>query len=155
MVGIIVYSVHSLTESYCGKQEFGSLSTILFSSKQQPTVIFLRQTQISPSWWIPNLDILVFNRRVIWPQFGYSIPSFLTLADFLLPVLPERHNKISVLKEIGNEEPDTPHGRLKSSWSHVMFLCMLSRVWLLATPWIVAHQVSPSMEFSRQKYWSE
>ena len=30
----------------------------------------------------------------------------------------------------------------------------LSRVRLFATPWTVAHQASPSMGFSRQKYWS-
>ena len=30
----------------------------------------------------------------------------------------------------------------------------LSHVWLLATPWTVAHQAPPSMGFSRQEYWS-
>ena len=30
----------------------------------------------------------------------------------------------------------------------------LSRVQLFATPWTVAHQVPPSMGFSRQEYWS-
>ena len=30
----------------------------------------------------------------------------------------------------------------------------LSRVWLLATPWTAAHQAPPSMDFSRQEYWS-
>ena len=30
----------------------------------------------------------------------------------------------------------------------------LSHVWLLATPWTVAYQASPSMGFSRQEYWS-
>ena len=30
----------------------------------------------------------------------------------------------------------------------------LSRVRLFATPWTVAHQAPPSMEFSRQQYWS-
>ena len=30
----------------------------------------------------------------------------------------------------------------------------LSRVWLFATPWTVAHQAPQSMEFSRQEYWS-
>ena len=30
---------------------------------------------------------------------------------------------------------------------------LLSRVQLFATPWTVAYQVTPSMEFSRQKYW--
>ena len=30
----------------------------------------------------------------------------------------------------------------------------LSRVWLFAIPWTVAYQISPSMGFSRQEYWS-
>ena len=30
----------------------------------------------------------------------------------------------------------------------------LSHVQLFATPWTVAHQTPPSMEFSRQEYWS-
>ena len=30
----------------------------------------------------------------------------------------------------------------------------LGRVQLFATPWTVAHQAPPSMEFSRQEYWS-
>jgi len=30
----------------------------------------------------------------------------------------------------------------------------LSCVWLLATPWTAAYQAPPSMEFSRQEYWS-
>ena len=30
----------------------------------------------------------------------------------------------------------------------------LSRVWLFATPWTIAHQTPPSMEFFRQGYWS-
>ena len=31
---------------------------------------------------------------------------------------------------------------------------LLSRVQLLAIQWTVAYQASPSMEFSRQEYWS-
>ena len=31
---------------------------------------------------------------------------------------------------------------------------LLSRVWLFAIPWTVAYQAPPSMEFSRQEYWS-
>ena len=31
---------------------------------------------------------------------------------------------------------------------------LLSRVQLLATPWTVAYQASPSVGFSRQEYWS-
>ena len=33
-------------------------------------------------------------------------------------------------------------------------LAVLSCVWLLVTPWTVAHQPPLSMEFSRQEYWS-
>ena len=32
--------------------------------------------------------------------------------------------------------------------------CVLSRVWLFATPWTIACQVPLFMEFSRQAYWS-
>ena len=31
---------------------------------------------------------------------------------------------------------------------------LLSRVWLLATPWTAAYQAPPSMGFVRQEYWS-
>ena len=31
---------------------------------------------------------------------------------------------------------------------------LLSHVRLFATPWTVAHQAPPSLEFSRQEYWS-
>ena len=31
---------------------------------------------------------------------------------------------------------------------------VLSRVRLLATPWTAAYQAPPSMDFSRQEYWS-
>ena len=36
-----------------------------------------------------------------------------------------------------------------------MYACVLSSVWLFATPWTVALQTPLSTEFSRQEYWSE
>ena len=39
-----------------------------------------------------------------------------------------------------------------NSW--VVVIWSLSRVWLFATPWTVAHQAPLSMGFSRQEYWS-
>ena len=33
-------------------------------------------------------------------------------------------------------------------------VCILSHIWLFATPWTVARQAPLSMGFSRQKYWS-
>ena len=41
-----------------------------------------------------------------------------------------------------------------SVWKWKVKVKSLSRVWLLATPWTVAHQAPLSMGFSRQEYWS-
>ena len=39
-------------------------------------------------------------------------------------------------------------------WKWKVKVKLLSRVLLLATPWTTAYQAPPSMEFSRQEYWS-
>ena len=41
-----------------------------------------------------------------------------------------------------------------NAWKWKVKVKLLSRVWLLATPWTAAHQAHPSMGFSRQEYWS-
>ena len=41
-----------------------------------------------------------------------------------------------------------------NAWKWKVKVKMLSRVWLLATPWTAAHQAPPSMGFSRQECWS-
>ena len=41
-----------------------------------------------------------------------------------------------------------------NAWKWKVKVKSLSRVRLLATPWIAAYQAPPSMEFSRQEYWS-
>ena len=41
-----------------------------------------------------------------------------------------------------------------NAWKWKVKVKSLSRVWLLATRWTVAHQAPPSMGFSRQEYWS-
>ena len=40
------------------------------------------------------------------------------------------------------------------AWKWKVKVKSISCVWLLATPWTAAHQVPPSMGFSRQEYWS-
>ena len=45
-------------------------------------------------------------------------------------------------------------GRTFYLHTHFMHVCMLSCVWLFATPWTIACQASLSMGFSRQEYWS-
>ena len=41
-----------------------------------------------------------------------------------------------------------------NAWKWKVKVKSLSHVWLVATPWIAAHQAPPSMGFSRQEYWS-
>ena len=41
-----------------------------------------------------------------------------------------------------------------NAWKWKVRVKLLSRVWLLATPWTAAYQALPSVGFSRQEYWS-
>ena len=41
-----------------------------------------------------------------------------------------------------------------NAWKWKMKVKLLSRVWLLATPWTAAYQAPLSMGFFRQEYWS-
>ena len=41
-----------------------------------------------------------------------------------------------------------------NAWKWKVKVKLLSRFWLLATPWTAAYQAPPSMGFSRQEYWS-
>ena len=41
-----------------------------------------------------------------------------------------------------------------NAWRWKVKVKLLSRVWLLATPWTAAYQAPPSMGFSGQQYWS-
>ena len=79
-----------------------------------------------------------------------------------------------LLNRVSLSESVRPHRRqptrLRRPWDspgkntgvrcHFLLQCMkvkvksLSRVWLFATPWTVAHQAPLSMGFSRQEYWS-
>ena len=54
-------------------------------------------------------------------------------------------------QDVNWELPDVQTGFRKGRGSEVK---SLSRVWLLATPWTVAHQAPPPIGFSRQEYWS-
>ena len=40
------------------------------------------------------------------------------------------------------------------TYKEISPVCVLSWLWLLETPWTIAHQAPLSMEFSRQEYWS-
>ena len=57
-----------------------------------------------------------------------------------------------------NPRDSSPPGKNTGVGCHFRLQCvkvkLLSRVWLFANPWTAAYQAPPSMEFSRQEYWS-
>ena len=57
---------------------------------------------------------------------------------------------------VGREQSGNRHScRDKEGQCHgVLSPCMLSHIWLSATPRTIAHQAPLSMGFSRQEYWS-
>ena len=59
----------------------------------------------------------------------------------LLPLRTALYNWLNDIKE-------------KSNFTFWIKPGPLSRVWLFATPWSIAHQAPLSMRFSRQEYWS-
>ena len=53
--------------------------------------------------------------------------------------------------------PTSPSGsshQRKEKWKWTRSVVSLQLSWLFATPWTAAYQAPPSMEFSRQEYWS-
>ena len=79
-----------------------------------------------------------------------------SLLRMLLPL------ETSSSKEVGSKHPFLfrVQWRTLPSWTPASSLpekgesYSFSRVWLLSTPWIVAHQAPLSMGYSRQEYWS-
>ena len=97
---------------------------------------------ISASWIIAILKLLSrFLKKLILTTFCqcshvfYGRMGFRDPYSFMPEVFSEVASKISIF------------------WRHLGF-CVLSHVWLFATPWTVACQAPLSVEFSRQKYWS-
>ena len=50
--------------------------------------------------------------------------------------------------------PECGASSFSNAWRWKVKVKSLSRVWLIATPWIAAYQAPPSVGFSRQEYWS-
>ena len=64
----------------------------------------------------------------------------------------EENNRMGKTRDLFKKIRDTKQGHISCKVrKKVKFL---SHVQLFATPWTVAYQAPPSMEFSRQEYWS-
>ena len=77
-----------------------------------------------------------FSRQEYWSGLPFPSPG-----DFPDPGIEPGSPALQV-----DVLPSEPPGKVKVK--------SLSRVRLFATPWTVVYQVSPSMGFSRQEYWS-
>ena len=83
-----------------------------------------------------------------WGVFGDKSPSY-------KPRCPNENCRCSEKARSFNHIRTLKKRKRCLWWSHfLMCMCVLSHVWLFATPWTVA-QVPLSMGFFRQLYWSE
>ena len=107
--------------------------------------------------WKPLIKVLL---QYTWYPIGSLLKcKFLYSIWGVSKYLCERGGELRNLHLINEFQvflmPDTgPHWeqwRMQWKWKQVK---LLSRVQLFATPWNIAHQSSPSMEFSRQEYCS-
>ena len=89
-------------------------------------------------FWAKFLSRLGFVNYKMKAFTGWRLRSSLACQVHILLSLPSPYASLPFINEISESE------KVKS----------LSRVWLFVTPWTVAYQAPPSMESSRQEYWS-
>ena len=120
-------------------------------------------------WWREEFDILEITSKLkIHVPLSHSsclphptYPTYLAAAAKSLQSCP------TLCDPIGGSPPGSPipgilQARIlewvaisfSSAWKWKVKVKSLSRVRLLVTSWTTAHQAPPSMEFSRQEYWS-
>ena len=99
-----------------------------------------------------------------WPQIGLSVPRETAAAAVAAKSF---QSCLTLCNPIGGSPPSSPVPRIlqartlewvaisfSNAWKWKVKVKLLSRVWLLASPWTAAHQAPPPMGFSRQEYWS-
>ena len=106
------------------------------------TLVFHLHVEFSLSVYMPPNFLLCENTHQT--GFGFPLMTSFSLDDLY-------------------KDPFFKYGHILRVWGlglqciHGVRVCVLScfsHVWLLVTPWTVAHQAPLSMELSRQEYWS-
>ena len=94
------------------------------------------------SAWKWKVKVKSLSRVRLYNPMDYSLPGSSVHGIF--------QARVPMWVAIAFSNNRTTQGKL---WM-LLLLNHFSRVWLCATPWTAAHQVPPSMGFSRQEYWS-
>ena len=109
-----------------------------------------------------ELTVVHTSHRCVCVPMDGSVVSFFCSEMSGIPDRLDLHSEWYLLIRVILRENFEDKWWLKSKYTACVFMyvcvnvctCMLSRIWLFAVPWTVAHQVPLSMEFSRQDYWS-
>ena len=93
--------------------------------------------------------------------------SFLSLKGRIATAIKSLQSCLTLCDPIDGSPPGSPISGIlqarilewvaisfSNAWKWKVKVKSLSRVQLLATPWMAAYQAPPSMGFSRQEYWS-
>ena len=110
------------------------------------------------SWWIKDMSENSIPSQYLFSQ---RLNHAATAAAKSLQLCPTLCVPIDG-SPLGSSVPGILQARIlewvaisfSSAWKWKVKVKSLSRVQLLVTPWTVAHQVPPSMGFSRQEHWS-
>ena len=115
-----------------------------------------------------------FSCKILWPQayksrglLVFTFPTQFKVLPVSAAAAKSLQSCLTLCDPIDGSPPGSPiPGILQArtlEWVAISFsnaskwkvkVKSLSHIWLLATPWTAAHQVPPSMGFSRQEYWS-
>ena len=98
-----------------------------------------------------------FSRQEYWSALPFPSPVFLPKMLNLNPIM--RWDTFRELRKIWGKICEITGLNSCKYQRHegtvlLLLLSCFSRVRLFATPWTIANQAPPSMEFSRQEYWS-
>ena len=121
------------------------LRALVMSLQCIPKANALAQLLWSPSFWFSSTS------QVMWQAAAAkSLQSCPTLCDPIDSSPPGS----AVLGILQARTLEWVAISFSIAWKWKVKVKSLSRDWLVATPWTVAHQAHPSMGFSKQEYWS-
>ena len=147
-------SIHWCTEPLKGKKKKG----VEFIEEDNKGVLRESGHWVSSEVW--KTSLMSGYMRARW-SFGLDVSQNSTAAAKSLQLCPTQCDPIDGSPP-GSPVPGILQARtpewvaiyFSDAWKWKVKGKLLSRVWLVATPWTAAYQAPPPMGFSRQEYWS-